>query len=185
MIYISLFINFRDCFYSIFISMKITKIILFSFLLVLAILQFFRIKKNENNSEQVNHISNQFSAPDEVGNILKKSCYDCHSNNTAYPWYANIQPVAWWLQNHINEGKEELNFDEFALYKPRRQFKKMEEMQELISENEMPLYSYTLLHGNAKLSEEEKTILITWSKEIRYIIKTKNPGSVPAEDEDD
>ncbi len=164
--------------------MKIVKISLIILAAGLIIIQFFGITKNQSLGEQSSHISKQFDVPAEVENILKTACCDCHSNNTIYPWYASIQPVAWWLQGHVNEGKDELNFDEFSLYKPRRQFKKMEEVEEMVNEGEMPLYSYTLLHGNAKLSEEQKTTLITWSKEIRQTIKAKNPGSAPAEEED-
>ncbi len=165
--------------------MKFIKIFLIILCVSLIIIQFFGISKNQNKGEKPNHISKQFEVSAEVENILKTSCYDCHSNNTVYPWYASIQPVAWWLQNHVGEGKEELNFDEFADYKPRKQFKKMEELEELVTENEMPLFSYTLLHGNAKLSEDQKTILINLSKEIRQQIKTKNPGSAPEVEEKD
>ncbi len=165
--------------------MKIIKIALLILAAGLVVIQLFRIEKNQNTGDQPNHISSQFDVPAEVASILKAACNDCHSNNTVYPWYANVQPVAWWLQNHVNEGKDELNFDEFASYKPRRQYKKMEEVEELVTENDMPLYSYTLLHGNAKLSEEQKAILISWSKEIRQHIKTKNPGSTPAKEEKD
>ncbi len=161
--------------------MKIIKIILIALAIGLIVIQFLGITKNQSTGEQTNHISKQFAVPADVENILKTSCYDCHSNNTVYPWYASIQPVAWWLQGHVNEGKEELNFDEFAQYKPRRQFKKIEEMEELINEGEMPLSSYTIIHSNAVLSTSQKEILINWSKLIRGEIKVKNPGSAPAE----
>jgi hypothetical protein len=116
--------------------------------------------------------------------ILKTSCYDCHSNNTVYPWYSNIQPLAWWLQGHVNEGKEELNFDEFATYNPRRQFKKMEETEEMITEGEMPLSSYTIIHSNAVLSASQKETLINWAKSIGQEIKSKSPGSASSEEEE-
>ncbi len=161
--------------------MKIVKISLISLAAGLIIIQFFGIKKNQSSGVQTNHISTQFAVPADVENILKTSCYDCHSNNTIYPWYTSIQPVGWWLQGHVNEGKEELNFDEFAQYKPRRQFKKIEEVEEMINEGEMPLSSYTLIHSNAVLSSSQKEILINWTKLIRGEIKVKSPGSAPAE----
>jgi len=125
------------------------------------ILQLFPISKNQSK-EFSKDISTIEKITPDVKNILQSSCYDCHSNNSIYPIYASIQPIAWWLQHHIDEGKEELNFSEFAGYSPRRRFHKLEEIKEQIVENEMPLYSYTIVHTQAKLSEQQKSILINW-----------------------
>lgn len=163
--------------------MKIVKIILIILAVGLIVIQFFSIKKNQSTGDQPMNISKQFAVPADVENILKTSCYDCHSNNTVYPWYSNIQPLAWWLQGHVNEGKEELNFDEFATYNPRRQFKKMEETEEMITKGEMPLSSYTIIHTNAVLSASQKEMLINWSKSIGQEIKSKSPGSASSEEE--
>jgi hypothetical protein len=102
-----------------------------------------------------------------VKSILERSCYDCHSNHTRYPWYSNIQPVAWWLQHHIDEGKEHLNFSAFKTYTPAEMDHKLKEIEEVIEENEMPLWSYRLIHQKAKLSEAEKNNLLKWVKESR------------------
>jgi len=125
------------------------------------ILQLFPISKNQSK-EYSKDISTIEKITPDVKNILQSSCYDCHSNNSVYPIYASIQPIAWWLQHHIDEGKEELNFSEFAGYSPRRRFHKLEEIKEQIVEKEMPLYSYTIVHTQAKLSEQQKSILINW-----------------------
>jgi len=125
------------------------------------ILQLFPISKNQSK-EYSKDISTIEKITPDVKNILQSSCYDCHSNNSIYPIYASIQPIAWWLQHHIDEGKEELNFSEFAGYSPRRRFHKLEEIKEQIVEKEMPLYSYTIVHTQAKLSEQQKSILINW-----------------------
>ncbi len=125
------------------------------------ILQLFPISRNQSK-EYSKDISTIEKITPDVKNILQSSCYDCHSNNSIYPIYASIQPIAWWLQHHIDEGKEELNFSEFAGYSPRRRFHKLEEIKEQIVENEMPLYSYTIVHTQAKLSEQQKSILINW-----------------------
>jgi hypothetical protein len=125
------------------------------------ILQLFPISKNQSK-EFSKDISTIEKITPDVKNILQSSCYDCHSNNSNYPIYASIQPIAWWLQHHIDEGKEELNFSEFAGYSPRRRFHKLEEIKEQIVEKEMPLYSYTIVHTQAKLSEQQKSILIKW-----------------------
>ena len=164
--------------------MKIVKVIFIALAIGLIVIQFLGIKKNQSTGEQINHISKQFAVPADVENIFKTSCYDCHSNNTVYPWYAGIQPIAWWLQGHVNEGKEELNFDEFAQYNPRRQFKKIEEMEEMINEGEMPLSSYTIIHSNATLSASQKETLINWAKSLGQEIKGKSPGSASSEEEE-
>jgi Haem-binding domain len=135
-------------------------------------IQFIAPPKNSKINSSNQHISKVFAMPTDVELILKKSCYDCHSNNTQYPWYNNIQPFASSLHNHIIEGKDEINFDEFATYKPRRQYKKMKEIIEQLQTNEMPLFSYTLLHGDAKLSTIETTKIINWA--------TKNIDSLTA-----
>ena len=101
-------------------------------------------------------ISKVYVVPDSVTQILKTSCYDCHSNNTVYPWYSKIQPVAWWLNDHIEEGKREINFSEFATYRIGRQYKKMDEIIKQVKEDEMPLSSYTLIHKNAILTQKSK-----------------------------
>ncbi|BAO56096.1 hypothetical protein NMS_2087 [Nonlabens marinus S1-08] len=82
---------------------------------------------------------------------MQVSCYDCHSNNTEYPWYSRIQPTAWYLENHIQEGKDELNFNEWDTYSSRRKNSKLRSIINQIESGEMPLDSYTLIHGGARL----------------------------------
>lgn len=138
---------------------------------VLIIIQFFQPAKNNTVGPFANDISTKFPVPAEIKQILDKSCNDCHSNNTRYPWYSKIQPVGWWLANHVNEGKGELNFNEFASYPAKKQDHKLEELVETVNEGEMPLSSYTLIHTEAKLSPQEKQSLINWAKETRKQVK--------------
>jgi hypothetical protein len=145
-------------------------------LLVFIVLQFFRPAKNSSEGIGANDITKVYAVPKDVQNILKTSCYDCHSNNTAYPWYNNIQPVAWWLADHIKEGKRELNFSEFASYRIGRQYKKLEEINEQVKEAEMPLESYTLIHGDAKLNDQEKLALANWVETVRDSIEAQYPA---------
>jgi hypothetical protein len=121
-------------------------------------------------------ISTVFPVPDRINNILKTSCADCHSNNTRYPWYARIQPLAWWLNNHVEEGKDELNFNEFASYRPRRQYHKLEEIIEQVKEGEMPLKSYTLIHQNAKLNESQREELSSWANALLDSMRVRYPA---------
>ncbi len=85
-------------------------------LILLVLIQFIRPAKNSSSAQSANDITLHYSVPDSVLAVLKRSCYDCHSNNTVYPWYDRVQPIAWWLQYHINHGKRALNFSEFAAY---------------------------------------------------------------------
>lgn len=133
--------------------------------LVLIVIQFIRPARNMGESKTERDISHAITVPTEVGSILEKSCYDCHSNNSTYLWYFNIQPLGWWLQNHINEGKRELNFSEFATYTPKRQKKKLKEIAEQLKEKEMPMSSYTLVHTDAKISDAQIDLVANWAND--------------------
>jgi Haem-binding domain len=152
----------------------IKKILVF-LLIVLVIMQFFRPKKNSNAAAPANNIAVIYAMPDDVKHLLEAGCNDCHSNNTKYPWYAEVQPVALWLRNHINEGKEEINFDEFATYNLRRQYRKMEEVIKQVKEGEMPLNSYTWVHKEAIFTTAQKQSIISWAESIRTQMEQKYP----------
>ncbi len=141
--------------------------ILIGLLAVLFIIQLIRPEKNLSVETSVNDISVIYAVPEEVQTILSKACTDCHSNNTVYPWYANFQPVAWYLDDHIRDGKKHFNMSEFLAYAPWKAHHKLEELEEELEENKMPLESYARIHSSAVLSEEEKTLLTSWSKGIR------------------
>lgn len=151
--------------------MSTTKKILVSLLAILIIIQLFRPEKNQSTAETPNDIFAHYQASESTKQLIHTSCYDCHSNNTKYPWYAEIQPVAWWLADHVNEGKSELNFSEFANYAPKKADHKMEEFVEMIKEGEMPLKSYTLIHADARLTDEQRADLAKWAEDVRAQIK--------------
>lgn len=136
-------------------------------LAALVIIQFVRPTKNISTEESPNEISKFYDVPAEVHAVLKKSCYDCHSNNTDYPWYVNIQPIGLWLQGHVNEGKRELNFSEFGSYEQKRAKHKFEEIEEVVSEGEMPLGSYTLIHRDTKLTPEQSSAIAAWAGALK------------------
>jgi hypothetical protein len=146
--------------------MSRTKKILLAILLLFTAVQFIRPARNRSDAVQTADMITNFSVPENVAGSLRTSCYDCHSNNTRYPWYANIQPVAWFLANHIKDGKEELNFNEFTTYSKRRQLSKLKSVQNSIKDGSMPLSSYTLMHSDAKLSEESKASIIQWTAKV-------------------
>ncbi len=152
----------------------IKKILLF-LLIALLIIQFIHPKKNQAEGAQTNFIGNVFPVPEKVKVILAKACNDCHTNNTSYPWYTKFQPIDWWINDHILDGKKELNFDEYANKNLRFQYHKMEEIVEQVKEGEMPLASYTWIHNDAKLSEVERNELINWADGIRNSLEAKYP----------
>ncbi|TCZ73501.1 heme-binding domain-containing protein [Flaviaesturariibacter aridisoli] len=136
---------------------------------ILVIIQFIRPERNLHPGTQTASIGRAYPVPAPVQGILEKACYDCHSNNTRYPWYSNIQPVGWWLERHVNEGKRGLNFDEFAGYTHRRQSKKMKEAAEQVEKGEMPLDSYTWIHKDAVLTAQERSTLIAWAHDVQRL----------------
>ena len=154
---------------------KIFKRLFFVLLLAFIVIQFFRPAKNKAEGMSKNDITTLYAVPEDVQSVLKTSCYDCHSNNTVYPWYAEVQPVAWWLNGHVQDGKKDLNFSEFASYRPRRLYRKLEEINELIKENEMPLNSYLWIHKDAKLSDQQKLTLANWVNAVRDTMKAHYP----------
>lgn len=151
------------------------KKILVFLLIALIIIQFIHPAKNRSEANQVNGVAAVFPVPEKVRSILAKACNDCHSNNTRYPWYSKLQPVDWWLDHHVREGKKELNLDEYKDRSLRYQYHKMEEVAEQVKEGEMPLDSYTWMHKDAKLTDEEKTTLIAWADGIRTTMEAKYP----------
>lgn len=151
--------------------MTTVKKILIGLLVVLIVIQFIKPDKNQSSAETPNDIFAHYQAPDSIKQLIHTACYDCHSNNTVYPWYAEVQPVAWWLADHVNEGKSEMNFSEFASYAPKKGDKKLDELVEKVKEGEMPLKSYTIIHGNARLSDAQRLAITDWAEQVRGQIK--------------
>ncbi len=140
-------------------------------IVILVVLQFIRPERNHSASASPDDITAHYNVPENVQAILQKACYDCHSNNTNYPWYTNIQPFGLWMQNHVNEGKEELNFSVFNTYSPKKKAHKMGEVVEMVEQGEMPLDSYKWGHKEARLSEEESSLLVSWASALEQQIK--------------
>lgn len=155
---------------------KVLKIVLIIIIIAFIIIQFIRPPKNQSEEIAANQIAAVQQVPEDVQQMLKVSCYDCHSNTTHYPWYSKIQPVAWFLDDHIIEGKKEINFSTFATYPAYRRYKKFKEIQEQIKEDEMPLFSYTLPHRDAILSAEQKSTLINWAANAQKEMEAKYPA---------
>jgi hypothetical protein len=151
------------------------KYILWGLLFIFIIIQFFRPPKNISAQLNEKDITHRFSMSPELTKIFQNSCYDCHSNNTRYPWYWQIQPVTWWMNGHIRDAKREVNYSEFLSYPARKQYKKIEETNEMVQENEMPLSSYTLIHQSARLDKTQKLLVKQWTTGVMNQLKTIYP----------
>ena len=143
--------------------MKRIKKIAIAFFLVFIAIQFYQPKQNVSSSFDIGkNFANNYKVPPTVLNSLQKACYDCHSNNTQYLWYDYIQPARWFVESHIKNGKEELNFNEFASYSNRKQRSKLEAISREIKSGNMPLSSYKQLHEDAILNETQKQEILSW-----------------------
>jgi len=142
--------------------MKIVKIIAIVLLVAFVGIQFIPTTRNQSEVVPKTDFILVNDVPNDIKNKLQVSCYDCHSNNTIYPWYNKVQPVAWFLEDHIKEGKAELNFNEWANYSDRRKKSKLRSIISQIEEGEMPLDSYTFIHKDAILSDEDKRMIIDY-----------------------
>lgn len=142
----------------------VKKILLISGSLFIA-LQFIRPVLNKSSQVLTTDISMVITVPDTVLSLLKNACFDCHSNNTDYPWYSNIQPMGWLMAYHIKQAKEDLNFSEFGSYSQRRQINKLDGIANSIKDDIMPLKSYKIMHKGAQLSSNERSLLINWAQQ--------------------
>jgi hypothetical protein len=141
---------------------KIIKIIVLFVLVAFVGIQLVPTTRNQSDFVPVTDFMLVTDVPKAISEKLQISCYDCHSNNTQYPWYNKIQPVAWLIENHIKEGKTELNFSEWDSLSNRRKSSKLRSIIKQIESDEMPLDSYTMIHKDSKFSEKDKTEIIQW-----------------------
>jgi hypothetical protein len=153
--------------------MKIVYKILLGLLVLLVLIQFIRIDTTNPPVEPAKDFITLKNPPLPVAHTLKASCYDCHSNETTYPWYTNVAPVSWFIKDHIDEGRRKLNFSEYGDLPAKRAKHKLDESYEMVAEGEMPMTSYTLLHRDAALSDAQKQELLAWLKSIGANYKPK------------
>ncbi|WP_458625927.1 heme-binding domain-containing protein [Winogradskyella sp. PC D3.3] len=147
--------------------MKIIKKIGLLLLLVFIVAQFFGPDKNEGDITTVDAFFRDTSPPNEVKTILENACLDCHSDTTRYPWYNNITPVNYWLNEHVTDGKKHFNVSKWNDYSDKKKDHKFEELIEMVEAKEMPLDSYTWTHGEAKLSAEQIETVVAWANTVR------------------
>ena len=147
--------------------MKIIKKIGLLLLIVFVVAQFFGPDKNEGDMTSVDAFFTDTNPPDDVKMILKNACLDCHSDSTRYPWYNNITPVNYWLADHVKDGKKHFNMSKWSDYSDKKKDHKLDELIEMVEDKEMPLDSYTLTHGEAKLSAAQIESVVAWANTVR------------------
>lgn len=145
---------------------KIFFYILLGLLMIFIIIQFLGPNRPSQRVENPADLIQVEQIDNDIADLLKAACYDCHSMETKYPWYANVAPIKWSIYDHVIEGRDELNFSEWANMEKRRKIRKLKEIGEEIEENKMPLDGYVSLHSEADLTAEQKEMLISWSNEL-------------------
>lgn len=130
----------------------------------LVLIQFFPTHKNQNNIPSEADLLQTRDVPSPTAAVLKNACYDCHSNYTNYPWYSKVQPLGWYLEGHIQDGKQKLNFSTFDRRSKEQQKELLEAIRQVVQANKMPLKSYRLLHSEGRLSKEERKHLVDWAE---------------------
>ncbi len=149
--------------------MKTVKKISLALLVIFIAIQFYRPEKNLAQGDHTEIFLAETNPALELRAVLEETCYDCHSNNTIYPWYNNIAPISFWLANHVKDGKKHLNFSEWDSYSVKKKDHKLEEVIEMIEDGEMPLKEYTWTHENARLTSEQREAIVAWAKKTRSL----------------
>ena len=144
------------------------KLIFMVLLVVVLLMQLARPQKNTAAVPAGKAFIDTFKVNEQVNAILAVSCYDCHSNNTNYPWYSEIQPMAWLMEKNIIDGKEKLNFDDLPPYGSRKFNSKVSQITKQIEQGKMPLDSYLWMHKGARLNTEDKKLLIDYFNSLAY-----------------
>ena len=143
------------------------KKVLIIVIVFLVAIQFITIDKTNPPLEMSKDFISTTNPPSDLGTVIKSSCYDCHSHHTKYPWYSNVAPVSWLIKDHINNGRNHLNFSTWADYSEKKKDHKLEECIEMVKSGEMPMNGYVMLHDEAEITHENKMKLISWFTELR------------------
>ena len=155
-------------------------------LFIFVVIQFFGPERTNPKVEPSRSVQSLTQIPPEVLATLKRACYDCHSNETAWPWYSYIAPVSWLVIKDVNEGRRHINFSEWAQYSPKKVTRALDETCEEVQERRMPLSIYLLMHADAKLSETEIETICAWTNaEIARLTGEPAEANEPEESEED
>ena len=164
---------------------KALKIVFLIGALAFLAIQFKRPDRTNPPENAADTLEAHINVPPDVKAVLDRSCLDCHTSRTAWPWYTNIAPVSWWTVDHVREGQRELNFSLWGTYEPRRQRRKLHEICTEVESGAMPLPSYLIMHRDAKMSPQDVQTLCAWAKieeaKLKVILDTPpEPTPLPA-----
>ncbi len=148
--------------------------ILLGLIIIFAGIQFIPVDRSAEEVDQMVEFATIEQPPSELATLLKDACYDCHSYETTYPWYAKVAPVSWMIQDHVTHGRGNLNFSIWGTYPKDKQAHKMEEVAEEVAEGEMPLKGYVAMHAEAQLTAQQKEMLENW-----FMKRAKTPVQQP------
>lgn len=149
------------------------KYIILGMVTIMVAIQFVGEPLPENRGENPQDLLVNYSIEGDVADLLRASCYDCHSQETKYPFYSKVAPVSWLIGDHVRDGREELNFSEWESLTKRKKIRKLKDIAEEVGEKKMPLESYIYLHEEAKLSSEQRQVLIDWANEMADEVMSK------------
>jgi len=140
------------------------KLLGLGFIAILILLQLFQPDRNIAPPDPEGDMLAVISPPEHIADLIKLACYDCHSNSTIYPWYSRISPLSWYLNKHVKEGKQELNFSEYGQLEKADKIGALADFCDALDAGTMPLQSYMLIHKQARLSQEDSDALCLWSE---------------------
>ena len=151
--------------------MKLVKKVAVALLVIFIAIQFYRPEKNLAQGDHTSAFITETNPPERVKIILEQACYDCHSNNTVYPWYNNVAPISFWLADHVKDGKKHLNFSDWNTYSTKKKDHKLEELIEMVEVGVMPLREYTWTHEQARLSDDDRKAINAWAERTRALYR--------------
>jgi hypothetical protein len=156
-------------------ALKILKWIAIVLTVIFIGIQFVRPARTNPAVNPAQTIEAHTQMTPEVASIFDRSCRDCHSNKTVWPWYTHVAPVSWWMTDHVNQGRKDLNLSEWGQLPHDRQDRKLRDICDEVEEGMMPLSSYLPMHPTARLSEQDKKTLCDWTKAQREKLGSQNP----------
>ncbi|HWR14219.1 MAG TPA: heme-binding domain-containing protein [Terriglobales bacterium] len=158
------------------------KKILLIVVVALVAIQLYRPAKTNPAEDPSHNLKAVAEVPQEVDAVLARSCNDCHSHKTVWPWYSNVAPVSWFVISDVNDGRRHLNFSEWSTYKPERQQRKLSELCEEVEKGEMPLKQYVWIHTESGLNQSQKELLCNWTKAEQARVTARTGVAVPAKE---
>lgn len=162
--------------------MSRTKWILLILLTIAIVIQFIRPDMTPPPVDQTHTIQAAMTLPPNIDKMARQSCYDCHSNETRWPWYSQISPVSWWLKSHVNDGRKSLNFSEFATYTKVKKAKKLGSVAEEVKSKDMPLSYYLPMHPAAHLTDADRQAFVAWADGTKAAIEATMTPQEKAEE---